>query len=124
MARARAVHRTQRCRQMPSIRIFKRTKLALYRDNPMTPQVQRQLLVETLDESRTVLIQEGDEADGAFLRVPVGEGERARVHELAAQRLVAPLRRLNHLAVKRLQVAPHPLERGARRPFERGIERL
>ena len=43
--------------------------------------------------------------------------------ELAAQRFVAPLGRMNHLAVQVLQVALHPLQRRARRSFERRIER-
>src|SRR2546427_12507907 len=104
------------------MRIFRRISSALYRDNPMTPQIQRQFFVETLDERRTVLIQEGDEADRTLLRVPVGEGERARVHELAEQRFRAPLRRLNHPAVKRPQIALQAPAARARRAFERPDE--
>jgi hypothetical protein len=45
------------------------------------------------------------------------------VHELTAQRLVAPFCRLNHLAVQGLEIALHPLEGRARRAFECRIER-
>ena len=48
------------------------------RDNPVMPQVERQLVVQPIDERRAVLVQERDEADRPFLRVAVGEGERAR----------------------------------------------
>src|SRR3954467_9931652 len=78
---------------------------------------------EPFDEGRPVLVQEPDEADGAFLRVPVGEGERARAEELPAQRVVLSLRRLNRLAVKVLQVVLHLAGGVPRRAFERGVER-
>src|SRR5262245_48139695 len=92
-------------------------------DNPVAPEIERELLVQTIDKHRAVLVQKRDEADRPLLRVAAGEGERSRVHELPPQRFVAPLRGLNHLAVQRLQVALHPLERRSRRAFERGIER-
>ena len=71
--------------------------------------IERKLVVEAFDERRAVLVQERDESDRAFLRVAAGEGERARVHELPAERFVAALRRLDHLAVERLQVVLHAL---------------
>ncbi len=55
--------------------------------------------------------------------MPVGEGERARALELAAQRVVAPLRGLNRFALQVLEVVLHPAQRVFRRAFERGIER-
>src|SRR3954463_16225362 len=85
-------------------------------------EVEGELLVQPIDERGAVLFQKGDKADGPFLRMAAGKGERARVHELTAQRFVAELRRLNHLAVQRLEVALHPFERRARGGLERWIE--
>ena len=48
-------------------------------DNPVLPQVERQLLVQPIDERRAVLVQERHEADRPFLRVAAGEGQRPRV---------------------------------------------
>src|SRR3954447_11693913 len=89
----------------------------------MMAEVEGELLVEPIDERGAVLVQKGDKADGPFLRMAAGKGERARVHELAAERFIAALRRLDHLAVQRLQVALHPFERRARSAFECWIER-
>src|SRR5439155_21242479 len=89
----------------------------------MPPEIERQLFVQTIDERRAVLVQERDEADRPLLRVAAGKGERSCVNELPPQRFIAPLRGLNHLAVQRLQIALHALERGARRSLERRVER-
>src|SRR3954447_17308658 len=89
----------------------------------MMAEVEGELLVEPIDERGAVLVQKGDKADRPFLRMAAGKGERARVHELTAQRFVAALRRLNHLAVQRLEIALHPFERRARGALQRGIER-
>ena len=88
----------------------------------MPPEVERKFLIQAIDQRWTVLIQEGQETDGAFLGVAAGEGERPGVDELPAQRFVAALGRLDHLAVQRLEIALHPLQRRARRAFERWIE--
>jgi hypothetical protein len=103
--------RTQRFRQMAATRIVKRAPLAVDGDNPVTPEIERELLVQTIDERRAVLIQERDEPDGSLLCVAAGEGEGSCVNELPPQRFIAPLCGLNHLTVQRLQVALHPLER-------------
>ena len=68
--------------------------------------------IEAIDERRPVLVQERDEADRrAPAAWPSGKASAARARELAPQRFVAPLGRLNHLAVQRLQVVLHPAER-------------
>src|SRR5262249_9794943 len=90
-------------------------------DNPVMPEVERQFLVQTIDQRRPVLVQERDEAYRPLLSVPAREGERPRVDELPAEGFVAALRRLNHLAVQRLEIALHPLERRARGAFQRRI---
>ena len=46
---------------------------------------------ESFDESGAVLVQEPDETDRAFLRVPVGEDERARPEKLSSKRVVFSL---------------------------------
>src|SRR6185503_11116918 len=94
----------------------------LDRDDPVTTEVERQLFVQTIDERRAVLVEERDEPDGPLLGVAAREGERAGVDELAAQRFVAALGGLNHLAVERLQITLHPLERRAGGAFERRIQ--
>src|SRR5438876_4706726 len=83
---------------------------ALDGNDPVPAEIERQLLLEAIDESRAVLIEERDEADGAFLRVPAGEGKRSSVDELPAQRFVAPLGGLNHFAMKRLEIVLHSAE--------------
>src|SRR5258708_17956971 len=140
-ANTAAPTRTQRLRQIAAMRILTRAEddrralvrvfftsygvreNALDRDNPVTPQIEGQLLVQPLDERRAVLVQEREKSDRSFLSVAAGERERASVDELTPQRFVAPLGSLDHLAVQRLEVALHPLERRACGPFERRIER-
>ena len=51
-----------------------------------------------IDEPGTVAVQEVDQGQRAFLRLPEREYLRLRPRELAAQGLVAALRRLDHLA--------------------------
>src|SRR5204863_8088374 len=77
---------------------------ALNCDNPVRPHVQRQLLLEPFDERLSVLVQEPDERDRPLLRVAVGESQRAGALELAPQRLVLLLRRLNRLALERFEI--------------------
>src|SRR5206468_3486962 len=100
-----------------------RATVSLNCHNPMTAQVERQFLVQTFDERRTVLVQEPHEPDSAFLRVTVWKGERACVDELSPQRFVTPLGRLDHFRVQRLEIMLHTAERCPRRAFERRIER-
>src|SRR2546429_9541011 len=69
----------------------------------MPSQVEGELLVQPFYERGPVLIEEGYEADRALLRVATGEGQRAGANELAPQRLVAALGRLDDLAVQRLR---------------------
>src|SRR5262245_2442988 len=113
-ARAAAVSRTQRLRHTAATRILRRaTSGFLDRDNPVPPEVERELLVETVDERRSVLVQERDETNCTLLCVSAGEGECACVHKLASKCLVTPLRSGDHLAVQRLEVVLQP---GQRRP--------
>src|SRR5436309_1865827 len=121
-ASASAVQRTHGRRQTAAMRIVMSATFESDGNNPVIPQIERQFFVESFDERRSVLVQKGDEANRPFLRVPVGEGERARVNELPAQRFVAALRSLNQLAVERLQIVLHAPERRARRALERRIE--
>src|SRR5579872_6880446 len=95
---ASAVSRTHRLRQSAATRMRTRAACDLDRDNPVAPEIERQLLVQAFDERRAVQVQEREETDRALLRVAAGEGERARVDELAPECFVAPLRGLNHLA--------------------------
>src|SRR5262249_23491552 len=143
---ASAAYRTQRLRHSARPRILRRAQTerafssrppialiptpyslipspSLHRHDPVPPHVEGELLVEPIDERRAVLIEERDEPDRPFLRVAAGERQHPRVHELTAQRLVAPLGRLNHLAVQRLQIVLHASERRSRRALERRIER-
>src|SRR4051794_6886423 len=93
---ANAAQRTHRRRQTATTRIFRRALLdRLDRDNPVASHVEWKRFVQPLDERRSVLVEERHESDGPLLGVAVGEGEGARVHELAPQRLVAALGRLN-----------------------------
>src|SRR5262249_54769602 len=117
-----AAYRTQRFRQRILMIRMNRSILDLYRDNPMPSQVEGELLVQPFYERRPVLIEEGDEADRALLRVAAGAGQRAGMHELTPQRFVAPLRCLDHLAVQRLQIVLHAAERRSGGAFERRIE--
>src|SRR5581483_2318895 len=55
------------------------------RHHPMPSHVERQFFVEAIDERRAVPIEERDEADRPLLRMAVGEGKLARVHELPPQ---------------------------------------
>src|SRR3954469_21327435 len=89
----------------------------------MPPEIERQLLVQSIDERRAVRVEEREKPDRALLRMAAGEGERSRMDELTPQGFVAALGRLNHLAVQVLQVPLHPLERRSGGPFERRIER-
>src|ERR1700722_42431 len=91
IASTMAAIRTQRCCQMMVTRKRRRGASGLDGDNPVAPEVERQLLVQAFDERGAVLVQERQEADGAFLGVAAGKGERPRVHELPAQRFVAAL---------------------------------
>src|SRR5215470_8089401 len=98
-------------------------RMPLNRDNPVPTQFQGEFFVQSIDERWSVLVQQRHETDRAFLRLTTGERERARVDELAPQRLVPALCRLNHLAVQRLQVMLHPRKRRPGRALEGGIER-
>src|SRR5438477_5163669 len=119
-ARTPAAMRTQRLRQMAATRILTRAdddRVALVRvfftsvcrrgrecppqrssgfqpvsdsDNPVTPEIEGQFLIQPFDERRAVLVEEREEADRSFLGVAARKRERARVDELAPQRFVAP----------------------------------
>ena len=65
------------------------------RDDPMMAHIERQLVVQPIEEHEAVLIQERHESDRAFLGVAMRKGERARMGELAPQGVVAPFRRLD-----------------------------
>src|SRR3954447_18897936 len=88
-ATATAVMRNQRRRHSGRRRRVGRARLGLDGDNPVMPHVEGQFFVESIDESRAVLIQERDEPDRAFLRVTVGKHQGTCADELAAERLVA-----------------------------------
>jgi hypothetical protein len=49
----------------------------------MSAQIEGQLVVQSIDECRAVLVQERDASDRTFLGVAMGKGECASVHELA-----------------------------------------
>src|SRR5581483_11869680 len=55
------------------------------RDDPVPSHIYRQFLVQTLDERRAVLVEEGNEPDRPLLGVAAGEGQRPGVHELTPQ---------------------------------------
>ena len=78
--------------------------------------------IKPIHQGRPVAVEEPHEADFTFLRVALGEGQGLRALELAAQRVVTPLRRLNHLVMQRLHFVLHLAERGFHRAFERRID--
>ncbi len=78
---------------------------------PSGTHIQGQTLAQSVDECRAVLVEKRDKGDGSFLRVAVGEGKCACVHELAPQGLVAPLCGLDELAVQAFDLFLHPAER-------------
>ena len=88
----------------------------------MVAHVERQLLAQPIDQRRAVLVEELDEADVAFLRVAAGERLRLGVLELAPQRFVPALGRLDDLAVQLLESSCMRAERRSRRAFERRID--
>src|SRR5438046_1134219 len=94
------------------------TDSVLNRDNPVPSHIYRQFFVQAFDERGAVLVEEGDEPDGPFLRVAVGECQRACVHELTTKGFVAPLGGLNHLAMQCLKVVLHSAQRRSGGPFE------
>ena len=69
-------------------------------DNPVMSQVEWELLIQAIDESGSVLIQERHEPDRSLLGMTERKGERPRAHVLATQRFVPPLGSLNHLTVQ------------------------
>src|SRR4051812_24872994 len=91
---------------------------------PVRAHVERQLLEQAIDQAGTVLVQKGDEADGALLRLASGKRLGLRVLELAAQRLVLALGGLDDLAVQLLQVVLHAADGRTRHRFERGVNLL
>src|SRR5687767_144985 len=84
----------------------------------MVADGKRQLVHQPIHQRRPVAVEEPHETDLAFLRVTLGEGEGLRPLELAAQRLVAPLRRLNDLVVQRVDFVLQLAERRVHRAFE------
>ena len=78
------------------------TSWFLYNDNPVLSEFQREFLVQSIDERRSILVQKGHESDGAFLRVTVWKRERPGADELPPERLIASLRGVNHLPLERL----------------------
>ena len=66
----------------PECRATSTEQRSLDGDNPVTPQIEGQLLVQPVDERRAVLVQEREEANRSFLCVAAGEGEGTRVNEL------------------------------------------
>src|SRR5688500_3307025 len=85
------------------------------RQDVMVTHGERQLLQEAIHQCRPVAVEEPHETDLAFLRVALREGEGLRALELAPQRFIAPLRRLNDLVVQRLHFVLQLAERGFRR---------
>src|SRR6266849_5619380 len=92
--------------------------VALNSDDPVPTHVERQLLIEPLDERRSVSVQERHKPNCPLLWLSLGKGERTRVHELTPQGFVAALRGMNHFAVEGVEIVPHATERGLRRPLE------
>ena len=82
-----------------------------------------QLVEEPRDHGRAVSAEKRDSADDTLLRLPAWERLRPHVHELPPQRFVAPLRRLQHLRVQRVELVLHAAERRPRAALQRGIDR-
>src|SRR6516225_11047556 len=82
----------------------------LNRYYPVSSEIERQLLIEPVDERRTVFVQKRHKPDRTLLHVAAGKGECAGVHELASKCFVPPLGGGNHLAVQCLQVVLHPAQ--------------
>src|SRR5690242_427968 len=109
---ARCTPTRSRARRLPLRRdVRAAVRVDLDGDNPVGSKVERQLLEQTFNERRPVLVQEGDESDRTLLRRAAGKRERLRTTELTAQCLVTPLRRLNRLVMKRLEIVLHAAER-------------
>ena len=105
--------RTQRRRQSAATRTVQPSTarsagrgftLSSDRDNPVVPEVERQLL-DRADRRAPGRTGSGTRRSRSSRSCawPSGKASAARADELAAQRLVAPLGRLNHLAVQRLR---------------------
>src|SRR5687768_12824441 len=87
----------------------------------MLPLIEWQFVTQSIDQSGTVLIQEVNKPDLPLLWLSARERLRLRMPELTAQRLVFPLRRLNDLALKFLEVVLHAAEGRSRRGLERRV---
>ena len=81
---------------------------------PSAAHVERQLVVEAIDERRAVRLRKDTKPIVRSCGWPSGNA-CARADELAPQGLVAPLGGVDDLVVQRLQVVLHPAERGLRR---------
>src|SRR5688500_733509 len=92
------------------------------RQDVMVAHGERQLVQQPVHQCRPVAVEEPHEADLAFLRVTLGEGEGLRTLELAPQRIVSPLRRLNDFVMQRVDFVLQLAERGLCRAFERWID--
>src|SRR5262245_9155819 len=98
-------------RQIAAMRIVRRGRVDLDADNPVMPGIEREFRLQPINERRSVLVEERNESDRAFLLVPLRKSERPRPIVLASERLVSPFRGLNHLVVKRREIVLHPSQR-------------
>ena len=80
-------------------------------------------MLETIDQRGAVLIQKRHESNRAFLRLSLGKRERPRADVLAAERLVASFRGLDHLSVEGLEIMLDSAERRLGGTLEGGIQR-
>ena len=84
--------------------------------------LERQLVEQPVHQGGAVAVQEPHEPDFTLLRVALGESESLRALELAAQRLVLPLGRLNHLVVQDAHFVLQFAECRLHRPLEGRVD--
>ena len=88
----------------------------------MMPHFEGQFFLQTIDERGAVAVAEPDATDLTLLGMAVWEGQGLRPLELAPERLVAALRRLDDLVVQRAEVVLHAAKRGLHGAFQRRID--
>src|SRR5262249_34926360 len=93
-------------------------------DDPMGARVEGKIAAQSIDECRTVLVEEVYETDDTFLGLAAWKRLTPGMTKLPAQRLVFALGCLDDLAVELFEVVLHPSQRGSRRSFECGIDHL
>src|SRR5262245_11733693 len=91
--------------------------------HPVLAEIERQFFEQAIDERGAVLIEAVDDGQRALLWMAVREYLRLRARELAFQRFVATLRRVNDLGVQSLEIVLHFPQRRLRGAGERRIER-